>query len=161
MKISSKDFRVPEGDNVDLKKWPTMVDRVYKSKEQYQELLTDGVLRQLFRFLPPSIGCLRRFQPRRFSVQAPLPSFHAGPRFHNFGASRVCHPRRRSAHQRFIFDTIQTLQACQQHRKQLARLQRHAHALHVGIHFPCARLVLIVSRSRPRLRNPRQHASLI
>ena len=37
MKISSKDFRVREGDEVDLKKWPTMVDPVYKSKEQYQE----------------------------------------------------------------------------------------------------------------------------
>ena len=45
MKISSKDFRVQEGDHVDLKKWPTMVDPVYKSKEQYQELLTDHVKR--------------------------------------------------------------------------------------------------------------------
>jgi PPK2 family polyphosphate:nucleotide phosphotransferase len=45
MKIRSKDFRVREGDDVDLKKWPTMVDPVYKSKEQYQELLTDHVAR--------------------------------------------------------------------------------------------------------------------
>ena len=45
MKISSKDFRVREGDDVDLKKWPTMVDPVYKSKEQYHELLTDHVAR--------------------------------------------------------------------------------------------------------------------
>jgi polyphosphate kinase 2 (PPK2 family) len=45
MKISSKDFRVREGDEVDLKKWPTKVDRVYKSKEQYQGLLTDHVAR--------------------------------------------------------------------------------------------------------------------
>jgi PPK2 family polyphosphate:nucleotide phosphotransferase len=45
MKISSKDFRVPEGDDVDLGKWPTIVDPVYKSKEQYQELLTDHVTR--------------------------------------------------------------------------------------------------------------------
>jgi PPK2 family polyphosphate:nucleotide phosphotransferase len=45
MKISSKDFRVREGDDVDLKKWPTLVDPVYKSKEQYQELLTDHVTR--------------------------------------------------------------------------------------------------------------------
>ena len=37
MKINSKDFRVPEGDEVDLKKWPTKVEPVYKSKEQYQE----------------------------------------------------------------------------------------------------------------------------
>jgi PPK2 family polyphosphate:nucleotide phosphotransferase len=45
MKISSKDFRVPEGHDVDLGKWPTIVDPVYKSKEQYQELLTDHVTR--------------------------------------------------------------------------------------------------------------------
>jgi PPK2 family polyphosphate:nucleotide phosphotransferase len=45
MKISSKDFRVREGDDVDLGKWPTIVDPVYKSKEQYQELLTDHVTR--------------------------------------------------------------------------------------------------------------------
>ena len=45
MKISSKDFRVREGDDVDLKKWPTMIDPVYKSKEQYQELLTDHIAR--------------------------------------------------------------------------------------------------------------------
>ncbi len=43
MKIQSKDFRVHEGDDVDLKKWPTKVDPVYKSKEQYQELLADHV----------------------------------------------------------------------------------------------------------------------
>jgi hypothetical protein len=34
MKISSKDFRVQEGDEVNLEKWPTKVDAVYKSKEQ-------------------------------------------------------------------------------------------------------------------------------
>jgi hypothetical protein len=45
MKISSKDFRVREGDDVDLGKWPTIVDPVYKSKEQYHELLTDHVTR--------------------------------------------------------------------------------------------------------------------
>jgi len=45
MKIKSKDFCVREGDDVNLKKWPTMVDRVYKSKEQYQKLLTDHVAR--------------------------------------------------------------------------------------------------------------------
>ena len=26
MKINSKDFRVPEGDEVNLKKWPTKVE---------------------------------------------------------------------------------------------------------------------------------------
>ena len=45
MKISSNDFRVREGDDVDLKKWPTMVDPVTKSKKQYQELLEDHVAR--------------------------------------------------------------------------------------------------------------------
>jgi PPK2 family polyphosphate:nucleotide phosphotransferase len=43
MKISSSDFRVREGDEVDLKKWPTKVDPVYKSKEQYPELLKEHV----------------------------------------------------------------------------------------------------------------------
>ena len=43
MKINSKDFRVREGDKVNLKKWPTKVDPVYKSKEQYQELLSKHV----------------------------------------------------------------------------------------------------------------------
>mgnify|MGYP001545803862 CR=1 FL=1 len=45
MKIHSDDFRVREGDDVDLKKWPTLVDPVYPSKEQYQKLLTDHVAR--------------------------------------------------------------------------------------------------------------------
>src|SRR6202050_474949 len=45
MRISSKDFRVPEGDEVNLKKWPTKVEPIYKSKEQYKELLEDHVAR--------------------------------------------------------------------------------------------------------------------
>ena len=43
MKISSKGFRVPEGERINLKKWPTKVDPVYKSKEEYQELLRGHV----------------------------------------------------------------------------------------------------------------------
>ena len=43
MKIHSKDFHVHEGDQVNLKKWPTLVKPVYKSKEQYQELLAEHV----------------------------------------------------------------------------------------------------------------------
>jgi PPK2 family polyphosphate:nucleotide phosphotransferase len=39
MIIESGDFRVREGDDVDLGKWPTIVDPVYKSNEQYQDLL--------------------------------------------------------------------------------------------------------------------------
>jgi PPK2 family polyphosphate:nucleotide phosphotransferase len=43
MKINSKDFRVHEGDEVDLKKWPTKVDPVYKSNEQYRKFLDEQV----------------------------------------------------------------------------------------------------------------------
>ena len=43
MRISSKDFRVPEGDEVNLKKWPTKVEPVYKTKEQYNEPLEEHV----------------------------------------------------------------------------------------------------------------------
>jgi polyphosphate kinase 2 (PPK2 family) len=43
MKINSKDFRVREGDKVNLHKWPTAVKPVYKSKEQYHELLMEHV----------------------------------------------------------------------------------------------------------------------
>jgi PPK2 family polyphosphate:nucleotide phosphotransferase len=45
MKISSKDFRVREGDDVDLSKWPTIINPIYKSKQQYEELLADHVAR--------------------------------------------------------------------------------------------------------------------
>jgi len=45
MTIHPKDFRVAEGDEVDLKKWPTRVDPVYKSKHQYNELLKEHVER--------------------------------------------------------------------------------------------------------------------
>jgi PPK2 family polyphosphate:nucleotide phosphotransferase len=43
MKISSKDFRVKESDEVDLGKWATIVEPVYKSKDQYQKLLEEHV----------------------------------------------------------------------------------------------------------------------
>jgi PPK2 family polyphosphate:nucleotide phosphotransferase len=43
MKIHSKDFRVREGNKVDLQKWPTKVDPVYKSKKQYHKLLDEHV----------------------------------------------------------------------------------------------------------------------
>ena len=43
MKISSKDFRVREGGEVNLKKWPTTVKPVYKSKGQYQKLLEEHI----------------------------------------------------------------------------------------------------------------------
>jgi PPK2 family polyphosphate:nucleotide phosphotransferase len=43
MKINSKDFRVREGEDVDLRKWPTLVKPVYDSKEQYHALLGEHV----------------------------------------------------------------------------------------------------------------------
>ena len=42
-KIHTKDFCVKEGSRVDLKKWPTLADPSYKSKEQYKELLESHV----------------------------------------------------------------------------------------------------------------------
>ena len=43
MIIDSNEFRVPPGAKVDLKKWPTLVKPVYKSKKQYAKLLQDHV----------------------------------------------------------------------------------------------------------------------
>jgi PPK2 family polyphosphate:nucleotide phosphotransferase len=43
MKINSKDFRVREGDEVKLRKWPTIIDPICKSKERYQKLLASHV----------------------------------------------------------------------------------------------------------------------
>jgi PPK2 family polyphosphate:nucleotide phosphotransferase len=43
MHIKSSDFRVQEGEKVDLEKWPTRVDPVYETNEQYQDLLSKHV----------------------------------------------------------------------------------------------------------------------
>jgi PPK2 family polyphosphate:nucleotide phosphotransferase len=43
MKIRSKDFRVREGDKVDLQRWPTIVPPVYRSTKHYQELLGEHI----------------------------------------------------------------------------------------------------------------------
>ena len=43
MKIHSKDFRVREGGDVTLSKWPTRVEPVYKDKEEYRAYLDDHV----------------------------------------------------------------------------------------------------------------------
>jgi PPK2 family polyphosphate:nucleotide phosphotransferase len=43
MKIDPKKFRVREGDKVDLDKWPTRVKPVYKSDEDYEQLLSAHV----------------------------------------------------------------------------------------------------------------------
>jgi len=66
MKISSKNFRVHEGDEVNLKKWPTRVDPVYKSKEQYHELPREHVaklsLQQQLLYASNCYGVLLIFQ---------------------------------------------------------------------------------------------------
>ena len=43
MKIKSKDFRVQEGENVDLDKWSTLVKSAYKSKKKYKKYLEEQV----------------------------------------------------------------------------------------------------------------------
>src|ERR1700704_817188 len=43
MRIKSNDFRVPEGAKVNLRKWPTRVDPVYGTNEEYQDLLRKHV----------------------------------------------------------------------------------------------------------------------
>ena len=45
MAINSKEFCVRVGDEVNLRKWPTNVDPVYKSKEHYHKLLGEHVAR--------------------------------------------------------------------------------------------------------------------
>ncbi|MGH8428309.1 MAG: ADP-polyphosphate phosphotransferase [Gammaproteobacteria bacterium] len=39
MKIDAGEFRVPAGEKVDLKKWPTLVKPAYKSKKEYSKLI--------------------------------------------------------------------------------------------------------------------------
>jgi PPK2 family polyphosphate:nucleotide phosphotransferase len=41
MKNELKQFRVGEGEKVNLKKWPTLAPSLYKSKKQYQNLLEE------------------------------------------------------------------------------------------------------------------------
>jgi PPK2 family polyphosphate:nucleotide phosphotransferase len=43
VKINPKDFRLREGDEVNLRKWPTLIDPVYKSKAKYKKLLEEHV----------------------------------------------------------------------------------------------------------------------
>jgi PPK2 family polyphosphate:nucleotide phosphotransferase len=45
MKIKSKEYRVVEGETVDLRKRPTRVEPVYTSKEDYEKLLAEHVAR--------------------------------------------------------------------------------------------------------------------
>ena len=43
MKIKTEAFRVPAGKRVDLERWPTLVEPVYRSKKEYAELLQQQV----------------------------------------------------------------------------------------------------------------------
>ena len=43
VKINIKNFRVQEGEKVNLKKWPTAVEKVYSSKKKYHKLLKEQV----------------------------------------------------------------------------------------------------------------------
>ncbi|MBC7809121.1 MAG: polyphosphate kinase 2 family protein [Akkermansiaceae bacterium] len=43
MKIKTEDFRVPEGKDLRLNKWATETEPVYKSKDEYKQLLRDSV----------------------------------------------------------------------------------------------------------------------
>ena len=45
MKIHPRQFRVTQGDKVDLKQWPTRTDPAYRSKAHYQQLLGEHVER--------------------------------------------------------------------------------------------------------------------
>ncbi len=45
MRIKATDFRVGEGDTVNLKKWPTAIAPVYKSKKDYHDVLQEQVVR--------------------------------------------------------------------------------------------------------------------
>jgi PPK2 family polyphosphate:nucleotide phosphotransferase len=58
MKIDPKDFRVPSGKQIRLKKWPTDIRPLYRSEKQYTELLTAdvGELSALQRLLYASNG---------------------------------------------------------------------------------------------------------
>ncbi|MDZ4153844.1 MAG: polyphosphate kinase 2 family protein, partial [Methylicorpusculum sp.] len=43
MKININDFQVKEGEKVNLEKWATLVEPVYKSKKQYHKFLEENV----------------------------------------------------------------------------------------------------------------------
>jgi PPK2 family polyphosphate:nucleotide phosphotransferase len=43
VKVNAKNFRVKEGEEVELRKWPTRIKPLYRSKEHYVELLNQHV----------------------------------------------------------------------------------------------------------------------
>jgi polyphosphate kinase 2 (PPK2 family) len=66
MKLKSEHFRVRPGDEVNLRKWPTQAEPVYKSKQQYQELLAEHVAQlsslQQLHYASNQYAILRIFQ---------------------------------------------------------------------------------------------------
>ena len=45
MKIDPADFRSPEGKKIHLRNWPTEIKKIYRSKDDYEEILADHVHR--------------------------------------------------------------------------------------------------------------------
>ncbi len=43
MNMKGKDFRVPEGEKINLEKWQTSVKPVYTSKKEYRKILDKQV----------------------------------------------------------------------------------------------------------------------
>jgi PPK2 family polyphosphate:nucleotide phosphotransferase len=43
MKIISKEYKADQGEKVNLRKWPTIVDPVYESREEYKKILENHV----------------------------------------------------------------------------------------------------------------------
>jgi polyphosphate kinase 2 (PPK2 family) len=43
MKVRATDFRVEEGQKVNLDKWQTVVEPIYESKKQYQKILANHI----------------------------------------------------------------------------------------------------------------------
>jgi len=63
MKVRSTDFRVQQGNSVNLDKWPTAVEPIYESKKQYQKLLRDHIAQ------------LSSLQQLLYTHQIAMPSF--------------------------------------------------------------------------------------
>jgi hypothetical protein len=43
MLVDTAKFRVPEGGTVELKRWPTRIDPIYRSDDDYADLLSRDV----------------------------------------------------------------------------------------------------------------------
>ncbi len=76
MKIGSKDFRVREGDEVNLRKWPTRVNSVYKSKAQCKASLEKHVaqlseMQQLHYGASPEDDGLRNLIRKSHAINRP------------------------------------------------------------------------------------------